>query len=633
MLQVRRIILQLLCCTLLLYSSINSHAQLQKIDSTFMIGTAANGAVRNIDIQSHGKIIITGEFTNFNGTIKNRIARLNPNGTTDQLFETGVGAQGPIRATALQKDDKLIIAGLFSTYNGGPVGNLARLNENAVIDSSFHTEIGANNEITEVFVQHDGKVLIAGFFSKYNNINNKGFIRLNTDGSIDTTFNIGNGPNISPNVIYQKNNNKLLIGGSFVSFNAQPVSKIIQLNLDGSLDTTFKAGLINGSITGILYDSVRSMIYISGSFTNIDNNTANRIARLYSNGKHDTTFKASINGTIRKMHLQKNNKLVVSGDFTSANGIAVKRMALFQYDGSLDNNQFVGTNGTIYDITEDNNRNILMAGAFTESYNSMSNNGIATKGISRIENTYCISATAPIVDTHYLNVCKGDSFVVNIISGELNDDTQWYWYKDSFNGSLVDSGKTLVAIADTSTTYYVRSSNSCNVLFVPHDHFHITVPDSVSAKITKTDKQLSVPLQPTAVYQWYFCDSTLIPIQGENGHSITPTTSANYLVDIFYEWCYKRSECVFFPVVISGIEERKDINIINPIYNEILIGEQYSINEIKIISMLGETVFVEKSNNKLKNVNVENLPNGFYLVLLKSATGEFYQKRVLKNTP
>ncbi|MBL0025166.1 MAG: delta-60 repeat domain-containing protein, partial [Saprospiraceae bacterium] len=60
-------------------------------------------------MQVDGKIIIGGLFTEYNGTIRNHIARLNANGSLDETFNTGIGANNTIRVANIQSDGKIII--------------------------------------------------------------------------------------------------------------------------------------------------------------------------------------------------------------------------------------------------------------------------------------------------------------------------------------------------------------------------------------------------------------------------------------------------------------------------------------------------------------------------------------------
>ncbi|MBK7945795.1 MAG: delta-60 repeat domain-containing protein [Flavobacteriales bacterium] len=62
------------------------------VDSTFNLGTGANDApVQTIAVQTNGKILIGGGFAKYNGVRRNGIARLNPDGSLDENFATGLG--------------------------------------------------------------------------------------------------------------------------------------------------------------------------------------------------------------------------------------------------------------------------------------------------------------------------------------------------------------------------------------------------------------------------------------------------------------------------------------------------------------------------------------------------------------
>ena len=78
-------------------------------------------------LQGDGKIIIGGQFTTYNGTGRNYIARLNADGTLDAGFNPGTGANNTIQTTALQGDGKIIIGGVFTSYNGTGRNRVARV--------------------------------------------------------------------------------------------------------------------------------------------------------------------------------------------------------------------------------------------------------------------------------------------------------------------------------------------------------------------------------------------------------------------------------------------------------------------------------------------------------------------------
>src|SRR3984893_7670066 len=78
----------------------------------------ANGAVRVVVVQPDGKILLGGDFTTLspNGGVavtRNRIARLNPDGTLDTAFNPN--ANSSVTSIAVQADGKILVGGFFTS--------------------------------------------------------------------------------------------------------------------------------------------------------------------------------------------------------------------------------------------------------------------------------------------------------------------------------------------------------------------------------------------------------------------------------------------------------------------------------------------------------------------------------------
>jgi uncharacterized delta-60 repeat protein len=211
-------------------------------DVGFGNGDGPNSTVRTTAIQSDGKIIIGGFFTSFNGTSQNRIARLNNDGSLDTTFNPGTGANNEILTLVLQSDGKIIVGGDFSTFNGVIRTRIARLNTDGSLDTTFNPGTGANNDVVSIVIQNDGKIIIAGRFVSFNGFSRSRIARLNNDGSLDTSFNPGTGANDEILTTTVQSDGKIIIGGRFESFNGTPQNYIARLNTDGSVDTTFNPG-------------------------------------------------------------------------------------------------------------------------------------------------------------------------------------------------------------------------------------------------------------------------------------------------------------------------------------------------------------------------------------------------------
>ncbi len=97
------------------------------LDPDFNVGTGANSRIEAMQVQTGGKLLIGGQFTSYNGTPVNRIARVNTNGSFDSTFDVGSGASGSIFSLALEPDGKLLVGGQFLDFNNSERLGIVRL--------------------------------------------------------------------------------------------------------------------------------------------------------------------------------------------------------------------------------------------------------------------------------------------------------------------------------------------------------------------------------------------------------------------------------------------------------------------------------------------------------------------------
>ena len=185
------------------------------LDTSFDPGSGANSWVYELAIQPDGKILIGGNFTTYNGTGRNSIARLNADGSLDTTFDPGTGADNYVLGLAIQSDGKILIGGAFTTYNGTGRNSIARLNADGSLDTSFDPGAGANGFGYALAIQADGKILIGGDFTSYDGTGRNRIARLNADGSLDTSFDPGTGADNYPVALAIQPDGKILIGGGF----------------------------------------------------------------------------------------------------------------------------------------------------------------------------------------------------------------------------------------------------------------------------------------------------------------------------------------------------------------------------------------------------------------------------------
>jgi hypothetical protein len=107
------------------------------------------------------------------------------------------------------------------------------------------------------------KVMIVGSFSTYNGITKRTMVRSYTDGEIDNTFDAGVG--FAPSFVQsgitevsQQTDGKYVCTGTYSSFRGVSRNHICRVNYDGTLDTSFVVG------TGYTRQTLYSLIQSSG---------------------------------------------------------------------------------------------------------------------------------------------------------------------------------------------------------------------------------------------------------------------------------------------------------------------------------------------------------------------------------
>lgn len=268
------------------------------LDSSFNVGTGitAGGWPSDFAVQSDGKIIVAGWFTHYNGTPVNRIMRLNADGTLDPSFyvDMGTGVDNGINDIELLSDGSMILAGEFTTYNGNASGCLVKIDSSGKMDTAFSAGIGCNAETFAIEIQSDGKILAVGNFTKYQNIDYGKIIRLNPDGSPDTSFDVasGFGSGSTPYTLTLLANGKILVGGYFDEFNGVSSNGIVSLNSDGTVNSQFSSGLGFG-----LYGYVNS-------FLNISKDLVIAVGDFYTYQDEKSPYIALINTSDGSLHVQ-----------------------------------------------------------------------------------------------------------------------------------------------------------------------------------------------------------------------------------------------------------------------------------------------------------------------------------------
>jgi hypothetical protein len=261
------------------------------LDTNFTIGTGFNANSFGFQslLNDNGKLLVTGNFTSYNGVSRNRIIRLNENGSIDTTFSVGTGFNNFTLKSLKTQNDKYIITGFYTQYSGVSANRIVALNNDGTIFNGFTTGTGFNNTVVDVVEDEDANLYLSGYFTQYSGLTRNRIIKLDASGNTITAFDGGSGPNTTsqPNgLIY--NTNGLYMYGVFTAYSGVSVGRICRLNKEtGELDQTF-----NLSGTGF-------------------NNTVFITKTIY------------------------NDKLLCTGTFSGYNGTVVDKNVVLNGDGSL----------------------------------------------------------------------------------------------------------------------------------------------------------------------------------------------------------------------------------------------------------------------------------------------------------
>lgn len=361
-----------------------------------------------------GRLVIGGLFNTVEGqTGYQGVARFNADDSLDTTFK--VATDEFVKAIAIQTDGKILIGGQFHyvTPAGGATTTswgIARLNADGTVDAGFTPApagtVKSNHNVRGIAVQSDGKIVIGGYFTLIDGVARNRIARLNADGTLDTTFNVGTGSNGNIEDVKLQSDGKILISGSFTNIQGTDIRGVARLNTDGSLDTTFvpnggATGVANGAWDGsfpvyqLAVQNDGKILYASGTHTYAGKYHW-RMARLNTDGTPDANFNSFVNWWASSIALQNvggEQKIVVGGDFGVAGQRNVDtnavegtdaqriRVARFNADGTLDTtfDTSNSANSWLWSVLPNDDGTVYIGGKFTSVA------GMARRGIARLD--------------------------------------------------------------------------------------------------------------------------------------------------------------------------------------------------------------------------------------------------------
>lgn len=256
------------------------------LDESFVVGSGFNGQVNQVMGLSNSKILVGGFFTTYQGISTPGLVRLNEDGSRDASFQSL--AAGDVRSFAIStQDNKIYVGGGgFFALDGIVANYVSRRLENgshdmtfSVVGSFMGTLVG-NDVVSIIQAQRwsaDGKIYIGGGFN-HNGIANNKLIKVNPDGTTDNSFQTLSIVGGRVRVVKDLPDGRILVGGHFTSVNGLNYSKLVRINPNGTVDETFNigSGFHSGDAIYAIEDLPDGRFFIDGYLTQFDGQPVSR---------------------------------------------------------------------------------------------------------------------------------------------------------------------------------------------------------------------------------------------------------------------------------------------------------------------------------------------------------------------
>src|SRR6218665_1496592 len=429
-----------------------------RLDPSFVTGTGFEDNMDALAIQPDGKIIVAGQGDDYQGVPIKRIIRLNEDGSPDPTFNgPDLLIYENYNKILLQPDGKILALSHYTNnVNSTSIyHHFKRMNADGSLDTTFNaggTGVieTTTSRVENMVVQPDGKIIIVGQFSHYNGVPSKNIARLNADGTLDATFVVGSGFNTSPYGLCLQPDGKLIVAGDFSNYNGASAYDFIRINPDGTKDTTFTPDRVSG--VGTIGLQSNGNIVVTGGFTTISGIARNRIAILNPNGvliNNSSTPPgptSASNDAILDFTVQPDDKIIAVGYFTQWGGVSQRHIVRLNANGFIDNtfSPISAANWMIWEIKPYPGNRYVIAGGFS-TYDGQSKRYIARiNGLASIQ-----TPTGTAAQT----ICGSGTLASVAVTGQGIK-----WYDAAVDGNQLASITPLV----DGATYYATQTIANN---------------------------------------------------------------------------------------------------------------------------------------------------------------------------
>lgn len=302
-----------------------------------------NGTVMALLRLADGSRIVGGRFSSVNGTPRLNLAKLRPDGTLDPDWNPA-----PDREVYALADDgagHVYVGGWFYAIGGQTRDNLARIDAggNGAADPAW--DPAPSSFVYALDVDAAGRVYVGGQFDTIGGQTRSHLARLSASGSgaADPAWNPAPDGNVL--VLARDASGALYAGGAFFEVAGQQRRALARFADDGTLDGAWDAAVTGGSVRALAYGS--GALYVGGEFTGIGGQGLRHLARLASNGTLDAAWNPAPDRAVDTLAVDASGAVYAAGPFSAIGGQPRSLLARLIGSGAADPAWNPAPNGSV----------------------------------------------------------------------------------------------------------------------------------------------------------------------------------------------------------------------------------------------------------------------------------------------
>jgi uncharacterized delta-60 repeat protein len=328
--------------------------------------------------QNDDGILVGGYFHWFHPFVRQNMTRLSVEGAVDTNYSpVFADSASSIYSIAIESDGAVLAGGSFSRVNGVSTGPLVRLRPDGQLATNLLpvTLGGRSSSMIRSVARQKDRILIAGLFESVDGRPKRGFARLNTDGSLDSSFtvtfneNIADGyPTFGYHAVVLQNDEFYVAGGYQIPESPYFRAVLQRYHVDGNADGSFSLGVTNGLI-------LRIAVQTDGRLVAAYNQTFDgtpSVRRFNTDGSVDTSFNSKVSGSAESLLIMSDGKILVGGSISAGaypDETLRRNLIRLNANGSLDPSFSAfeaDPNGPVNALLRLRDGRILVGGRFTQ---------------------------------------------------------------------------------------------------------------------------------------------------------------------------------------------------------------------------------------------------------------------------